>query len=47
MVQIHKRFSSEQVQLLFKQYQTGDMTRTEIQEILEIKKTRFFKLLGN
>lgn len=47
MVQIHKRFTSEQIRLLFKQYQTGDMDRNEIQEILGIKKTRFFKLLGD
>jgi hypothetical protein len=46
MVQIHKRFTTEQIQLLFKQYQTGDMTRIEIQEILGIRKTRFFKLLS-
>ncbi len=47
MVQIHKRFMTEQVTLLFKQYQSGDMTRFEIQEILGIGKTRFFKLLSN
>jgi hypothetical protein len=46
MVQIHKRFTAEQIQLLLKQYQNGEMTRIEIQEILGIKKTRFFKLLG-
>lgn len=46
MVQIHKRFTTEQIQLLFKQYQNGEMTRIEIQEILGIKKTRFFKLFG-
>jgi len=46
MVQIHKRFTAEQIQLLFKQYQNGEMTRIEIEEILGIKKTRFFKLLG-
>lgn len=46
MVQIHKRFTAEQIQLLFKQYQSGEMTRIEIQEILGIKKTRFFTLLG-
>lgn len=46
MAQIHKRFTAEQIQLLFKQYQNGKMTRIEIQEVLGIKKTRFFKLLG-
>jgi hypothetical protein len=46
MAQIHKRFTAEQIQLLFKQYQSGEMTRIEIQEILGIKKTRFFTLLG-
>lgn len=46
MVQIHKRFTTEQIQLLFKQYLSGDFTRIEIQEILGIKKTRFFKLLN-
>ncbi|MEN6436362.1 MAG: hypothetical protein ABFD58_11155 [Anaerolineaceae bacterium] len=47
MTQIHKRFTTEQIQLLFKQYQTGDMTRLEIQEILDIGKTRFFRLFGD
>lgn len=47
MVQIHKRFTTGQIQLLFQQYQTGDMTRNEIQEILGIRKTRFFELLGD
>lgn len=46
MAQIHKRFTTEQIQLLFKQYLSGDLTRIGIQEILGIKKTRFFKLLN-
>jgi hypothetical protein len=45
MEQLHKRFSSEQVKVLFQGYSQGTMTRAEIEEMLNIGKTRFFALL--
>jgi len=45
MDQLHKRFNAEQVKMLIQRYNTGDMSRKEVQEILEIGKTRFFALL--
>lgn len=45
MDQLHKRFNTEQVKMLFQRYNTGDMSRAEIQEILGLGKTRFFALL--
>jgi ribosomal protein S13 len=45
MDQLHKRFSSQQVKMLFQQYLKGDMNRVEIQEVLGLGKTRFFALL--
>jgi len=45
MVQIHKRFTSEQVRLLFGAYIQGHIKRTDVQEALAIGKSRFFELL--
>lgn len=45
MSQLHKRLSDEQVQAFFSSYCQGKLSRTEVQEILEIGKTRFFSLL--
>jgi hypothetical protein len=45
MDQLHRRFSAEQVRLLYKRYNEGQMTRSEVLEILSIGKTRFFALL--
>jgi hypothetical protein len=45
MEQLHKRFSGEQVKILFQGYSQGTMTRAEIEEVLNIGKTRFFALL--
>jgi len=45
MAQIHKRFTSEQVRLLFGAYTQGHMKRTDVQEALAIGKSRFFELL--
>ena len=45
MEQPHKRFNTEQVKMLFERYATGDISRSEIQEILGLGKTRFFALL--
>lgn len=45
MDQLHKRFNTEQVRMLIQRYNTGDMSRKDVQEIMEIGKTRFFALL--
>jgi hypothetical protein len=45
MDQIHKRFSVEQVKFLLQGYTQGALGRTEIEEMLQINKTRFFALL--
>ncbi|MGB4703906.1 MAG: hypothetical protein WBI18_02350 [Candidatus Saccharicenans sp.] len=45
MDHIHKRFSSEQVKNLFRSYCQGLLERAEIENILAIRKARFFALL--
>jgi len=45
MTQVHKRFTAEQVKILLQGYCQGNLSRSEIEEMLEIGKTRFFKLL--
>jgi transposase len=45
MTQLHKRFTDEQVKVLLKGYCQGLLKRAEIQEMLDIGKTRFFALL--
>lgn len=45
MDQLHKRFSVEQVKLLLQRYTEGELSRSEIEEVLGIGKTRFFALL--
>jgi len=45
MSQLHKRFTSEQVKEVFDRYLKNEIERTYIQEILGIKKRRFFLLL--
>ena len=45
MSQLHKRLSDEQVQAFLESYCLGKLTRAEVQEVLEIGKTRFFFLL--
>jgi hypothetical protein len=45
MSQIHKRFSDEQVYAFLQSYCQGTLSRMDIQEVLEIGKTRFFSLL--
>ena len=46
MDQLHRWFSAEQVRLLYKRYNEGQMTRPEVLEILDIGKTRFFESHG-
>lgn len=45
MDQLHKRFSIEQVKVLLQGYLQGTMARSEVEEMLQINKTRFFELL--
>lgn len=44
MVQLHKKFSDEQVAFLFQAYALGLMSREEVQETLDVSKARFFAL---
>lgn len=45
MDQLHKRFTDQQIRLLFQGYCQGVLRRAEVQEMLSIGKTRFFALL--
>lgn len=45
MDQIHKRFTVEQVKFCLQNYAQGTIGRTEVEEMLQINKTRFFALL--
>jgi len=44
MVQLHKRFSDEQVAFLLQAYEQGLVSRDEVQDALDIKRARFFTL---
>jgi hypothetical protein len=45
MGQVHKRFTAEQVKFLFKAYLEDTITRAEIEEMLGVRRSRFFTLL--
>jgi hypothetical protein len=45
MTQVHKRFTAEQVKVLFQGYCQGNLSRSDVEEMLGIGKTRFFALL--
>lgn len=45
MTQVHKRFTADQVKILFQGYCQGNVSRPDIEEMLGIGKTRFFALL--
>ena len=45
MAQIHKRFTLEQVNVLLSSYENGNLSRSDIQDVLGIGKTRFFQIL--
>ena len=45
MTQVHKRFTVEQLKVLFQGYLQGNLTRSDVESMLEINKTRFFALL--
>ena len=46
MSQVHKRFTSDQVKELLDRYLKNEVERNYLQEILGIKKRRFFLLLN-
>jgi len=46
MSQLHKRFSSDQVQKLLERYLKKEVERKYIEEILGISRRRFFMLLN-
>jgi hypothetical protein len=45
MSQIHRRFTDEQIKVLFRGYCQGQLARTDLQDLLSIGKSRFFALL--
>lgn len=45
MPQIHKRFTDDQIKCLLQSYENGNITRENLQTVLDIGKTRFFALL--
>jgi hypothetical protein len=45
MDQLHRCFSNEQVKVLLQSYCQGKITRTDLQQMLDVEKTRFFALL--
>jgi len=45
MAQIHKKFTDDQIKNLFQRYLKKEIERKYVQEILGIKKRRFFILL--
>lgn len=45
MDQLHRRFTVDQVKVLLQGYCDGTLTRSEAQEMLGLRKTRFFALL--
>src|SRR4030042_2114629 len=45
MTQIHKKYTAEQIKVLFTSYEQGHISRSEIENTLGIGKTRFFSLL--
>ena len=45
MDQLHKRYTVEQVKVILQGYCQGTMSRAEVEEMLQISKTRFFALL--
>lgn len=45
MGQLHKRFTDEQIRVLFQGYVQGQLSRADLEEMMGISKTRFFALL--
>ena len=45
MSQIHKQFTDDQIKVLLKGYCQGQLSRVEVQDVLKIGKSQFFKLI--
>ena len=45
MVQVHKKYTDDQIKNLFERYLKHEIERKYVQEILGIRKARFFTLL--
>ena len=45
MSQLHKNFTDDQIKVLFTGYCQGQLNRAEVQDVLKIDKSQFFKLL--
>ncbi len=45
MIQLHKRFTDKQVKELIERYLKGEIKRSYLQEILDIKRRRFCALV--
>ncbi len=45
MDRLHKRFTVEQVKVLLQGYRQRMISRREVEEVLQVNKTRFFELL--
>ena len=45
MSQLHRRFTDDQIKVLLDGYCQGLLKRAEVQEMLEVGKTRFFALV--
>jgi hypothetical protein len=45
MTQLHRRFTDEQIQVLFHSYCRGQLSRADLQDMLRIGRSRFFVLL--
>jgi len=45
MSQLHKKFTDDQIKVLLEGYNQGQLSRAEIQDVMQIGKSQFFKLL--
>ena len=45
MTQLHRRFTDEQIKVLFQSYCRGQLSRADLQDMLGIGRSRFFVLL--
>ncbi len=46
MAQLHKKFTNEQVKDLMKRYSNAEIKREHVQTILNIGKSRFFRVFN-
>jgi hypothetical protein len=45
MTHVHRRFAGEQVKILYQGYCQGNLSRSDVEEMLGMGKTRFLALL--